>query len=79
MPPTFNPLGVISEKRQTYEHLKATLIACGRSLLECGCWHYDADRLGSVSSIGSHIQETAIAMQALLEDIQAIEQRMLGA
>ena len=72
-------LSTIAQKRETYAHLQASLVACGRSLSECACWHYDGERLEGIAQIGRYIQTTSEAMQSLLVDIRALEARILGA
>jgi hypothetical protein len=79
MMPCHDTLAVIAQKRETYERIRASLVACGRSLSECGCWHYDAERLDGIARIGLQIQNASEAMQTLLQDIHALEARVLGA
>ena len=79
MTPMTDPMAAIAQKRETFERLRASLVACGRSLSECGCWHYEPDRLDAIARIGGHIQHVSSAMQTLLEDIQRLERQILGA
>ncbi|MNT71208.1 hypothetical protein D3C72_2096710 [compost metagenome] len=79
MPPCQDPIILIAQKRELYDRLRASLIACGRSLSECACWHYDADRLDGIARIGRHIQDTTQAMQTVLGEIHALEAQVLGA
>ncbi|MNK30470.1 hypothetical protein D3C87_488880 [compost metagenome] len=74
-----NTLATIAQKRETYAHLQASLVACGRSLSECACWHYDGERLEGIAQIGRYIQNTSEAMQGLLSEIRRLEAKILGA
>lgn len=62
--------------RNTYQRHLACIVACSRSLLLCDAWHYDADRLDAVLSIGDHIRAAARGMQAIQHELGALESRL---
>lgn len=75
---TPDTIALIAEKRVLYERLRLCIVACGRSLLECQCWHYDKDRLASLSRMAEHIRDASQAMNTLLHEIEDLEQRVLS-
>jgi len=62
--------------RNAYQRHLACILACSRSLLVCDAWHYDADRLEAVLSIGEHIRAAARGMQAIQGELGGLERRM---
>lgn len=66
------------EKRAEHEALKASLMAHGRMILDCRCWHDDPhgayhlkERLALMLGMAARLEET-------LGDIQRIEQAVFS-
>lgn len=69
-------LARLSELRNAYQRHLSCVLACSRSLLVCDAWHYDANRLEAVASIGDHIQAAALAMQGIQAELGGLERRL---
>ncbi|GEM_PF-5379338 len=74
-----NALAEVAEKRTRYEQCMMSLVAAGRALSNCSCWHHDHDRAQAVASLGEYIRDTANSMADLLKELQALEARVIGA
>jgi hypothetical protein len=61
------------EKRSEHEALKQVLMAHGRCLLDCGCWHNDAHGVRHLKERLAHMWQLADRLEDTLGKIQQIE------